>query len=353
MFLAWREIRREKLRYGLVITMIVLISYLLFMLVGLMDGLSNQNTAAIDSWQVQTVWLNINSDDRLSGSLLTSSQVDALPTGKHEALVGDLPVLIQLDRRHRRHPQTVQFIGLKNDEFIAHSKIHLTSGHRVRNDHQLVLDESLKQKGYRLGEQVKVSGMTGHFRVVGFAQNAKINMAPIAYGTLTTWQQAHQGQYQASAVISNQQRSDHVGGLKRYTAQQFINKLPGYTAQNATLQLMIGFLLVISLVIIAVFLYILTMQKKQHYALLRAQGIPAGMMISATIWQALILMIIGVLLAAVLTLLTAQMMPSSAPMLLKFGNMIMMAGGLILIGVVGALLPAMMIVRIDPLDALK
>ena len=67
MFLAWREIRREKLRYGLVITMIVLISYLLFMLVGLMDGLSNQNTAAIDSWQVQTVWLNSNSDDRLSG----------------------------------------------------------------------------------------------------------------------------------------------------------------------------------------------------------------------------------------------------------------------------------------------
>lgn len=34
---------------------------------------------------------------------------------------------------------------------------------------------------------------------------------------------------------------------------EFINKLPGYSAQNATFGFMIGFLMIISLVIIAVF----------------------------------------------------------------------------------------------------
>lgn len=353
MFLAWREIRREKLRYGLVITMIVLISYLLFMLVGLMDGLGNQNTAAIDSWQVKTVWLNSNSDDRLSGSLLTSRQANALTSGNHYAFVGDAPVKISLDQQHHRHFQTVQFIGLDAHEFIAQSKIHLTSGHRVKNDHQLVLDDSLKQKGYHLGDRVRVSGMTGSFRVVGFADNAKINMAPIAYGTLNTWQRSYHGQYLASAVMTDRQQTARATGTQRYSVQQFIDKLPGYTAQNATLHLMIGFLLVISLVIIAVFLYILTMQKKQHYALMRAQGIPASMMISATIWQSLILMVGGVLISVILTLLTAKVLPASAPVLLKPANMLMMSGGLVLIGIVGALLPALMIVRIDPLDALK
>lgn len=86
---------------------------------------------------------------------------------------------------------------------------------------------------------------------------------------------------------------------------------------------------------------------------MRAQGIPASMMISATIWQSLILMVGGVLISVILTLLTAKVLPASAPVLLKPANMLMMSGGLVLIGIVGALLPALMIVRIDPLDALK
>ena len=55
MFLAVKEIRHEKLRYGLIISMIVLIGYLMFMLMGMMLGLANENTAAIDSWDAKSV----------------------------------------------------------------------------------------------------------------------------------------------------------------------------------------------------------------------------------------------------------------------------------------------------------
>ncbi|WP_295747726.1 ABC transporter permease [uncultured Limosilactobacillus sp.] len=353
MFLAWREIKREKLRYGLVIAMIVLISYLLFMLVGLMDGLKNENTAAIESWRTETIWLNRDSNDRLAESVLTRQQVTSLPQNSHFARIGDQPAKITVDRQHHRHPQTVQLIGLAPTEFIARNKVKLSSGHRIRNNHQLVLDESLKQKGYRLGERVVLSGSKEKFRVVGFARNAKINISPVAYGTLTTWQQLRGGNFAASAVITDQKSQESGSGMKRYPVKQFINKLPGYTAQNATLQLMIGFLLVISLVVIAVFLYILTMQKKHQYALLRAQGIPAKTLVMATISQSLVLMIVGLIFATGLTLLTVQLIPSGVPVMLKASNMFFMGIGLIAIGVAGALLPALMIIRIDPLDALK
>lgn len=353
MFLAWREIKREKLRYGLVIAMIVLISYLLFMLVGLMDGLSNENTAAIESWKTKTVWLNKDSNDRLSESLLTTKQVDSLPSGRHFALVGSQPTKMTIDRSSNKRAQSLQFVGLDPNEFIAQSKIQIVSGHCVRNNRQLVLDESLRQKGYHLGDQVKISGSKKTFRVAGFAKNAKLNISPVVYGTLAVWQQMHARKYEAGAVISDQTSSLHGRGMKRYSVQQFINKLPGYTAQNATLELMIAFLLVISLVVIAVFLYILTMQKKRQYALLRAQGIPAKTLVSATICQSLILMVTGIILAVILTLITVQLIPSSVPILLKIVNMVLMAAGLIVIGVIGALLPALMIVRIDPLEALK
>lgn len=53
MFLALKEIKKEKLRSGAIITMIVLICYLIFILTSLSLGLARQNTAAIKSWHVQ------------------------------------------------------------------------------------------------------------------------------------------------------------------------------------------------------------------------------------------------------------------------------------------------------------
>lgn len=48
MFLALKEIKHEKLRYGLIIAMIAMISYLIFILTSLALSLAQENTAAID-----------------------------------------------------------------------------------------------------------------------------------------------------------------------------------------------------------------------------------------------------------------------------------------------------------------
>ncbi|HCU7777651.1 TPA: ABC transporter permease, partial [Staphylococcus aureus] len=51
MFLAWNEIRRNKLKFGLIIGVLTMISYLLFLLSGLANGLINMNKEGIDKWQ--------------------------------------------------------------------------------------------------------------------------------------------------------------------------------------------------------------------------------------------------------------------------------------------------------------
>lgn len=47
MFLALKEIKKEKLRSGLIIAMIALIGYLIFILTGLALGLAHENTDAL------------------------------------------------------------------------------------------------------------------------------------------------------------------------------------------------------------------------------------------------------------------------------------------------------------------
>ncbi|MCT7700329.1 MAG: ABC transporter permease, partial [Lactobacillus iners] len=54
MFLALKEIRYEKVRYGLITCIILLISYLIFILSALAFGLANENTQVIKEWQMQT-----------------------------------------------------------------------------------------------------------------------------------------------------------------------------------------------------------------------------------------------------------------------------------------------------------
>ena len=352
MFLAIREIKHEKTRYGLIIAMVTLISYLMLMMLALMMGLSNENTAAISSWDTKTVFLNSNANVNLSQSLITDKQAGNLT--KHEALVGSVPVVIQTTGKVH-HKQTIQFLGLDQGQYIESKRLELIKGHNPQNDHQITLDEDLLNHGYKLGDRVKLNASTDRFKVVGFTKNTKINISPVAIGTLASWRKLKGvgPQFVGSGIFADRQikKSKHAD-LSRYSVNSFIKKLPGYSAQNSTFMIMIGFLMVISFIIIAVFLYILTMQKKAEYALIRAQGITAKMLINAAVGQAFILMLAGEIISLLLMAITMLTMPKTVPMTVNWPIALLLSLVLLIIGILGALLPVRMINKIDPLDAI-
>lgn len=78
MYLALKEIKHEKIRYSLIIAMVVLISYLVFILTGLALGLAHENTYAIKSWDFEKIALNRDADVNLRQSLLTKVRLSAL-----------------------------------------------------------------------------------------------------------------------------------------------------------------------------------------------------------------------------------------------------------------------------------
>lgn len=353
MFLAIKEIRHEKFRYGLIMAMFILISYLMLILMGLMLGLANENTAAIKSWNTQTVFLNKNSNDSLSQSLITREQIKDL--SNHDALVGATPVVIETTGK-TKHKESIQFVGLDRDQFIYQKQIELVSGHQAKNSQQIVLDESMQSKGYRLGKKVILNSLPQKYEVVGFAKNAKLNIAPIAYGNLETWQRLRgvNSSIVASGIFSDQQQDASAEPqLAHYTVKEFIDRLPGYRAQNTTFLFMISFLMVISLIIIAVFLYILTMQKMAHFAVLRAQGVPAKHLISSTLAQAVILVVVGDVGGIILTELTSLLLPTTVPILMNWPLILGLSIVLIILGILGALLPVRLILKIDPVKALN
>lgn len=352
MFLAFKEMKHEKLHYGLIIAMVILISYLMFFLMGMMLGLQNENDAVIKEWDTKTVFLNKNSNDNLSQSLITRDQL----TGKNQkniALVGQAPVVL---KEKGASKESAQFIGIDPTQFISREKIKLTSGHNAKKNNEIVVDDSLKDKGYHLGDKVTINSQDEKYKIVGFVNDAKLSVAPVVYGSLPAWRELRglNDSVVASGIFSNHQLSKNTySDLQHYTANEYINKLPGYSAQNSTFTFMIGFLMAISLIVIAVFLYILTMQKLSHYAVMRAQGIPARHLIIATVTQSIFLMICGVAGGIILTLITKVAVPMSVPVVMNWPLVSLMAIGLIVLGMIGSLLPVRMILKIDPVRALN
>lgn len=351
MFLAFKEIKHEKLRYGLIVLMIFLISYLIFMLSSLAIGLADENTEAIESWQAQKVVLNKNANISMSQSILTKDDIAAADLTENEAFVGEMPVVA---KSKKRTSISAQFLGVKSNQFIYKSQ-ELVAGRKAKNQHEVTVDEAFKQKGYHLGDKLKLNDSKQEYKIVGFVKNAKINIAPIVYGSLATWKKLRVAMPNvvASAIISkNANYKFNHKNAKTYELKTFINKLPGYTAQNMTFEMMIGFLMIISLIIIAVFLYILTMQKMHNYAVMRAQGIPTKTLVNATISQAVILVLSGVLIGLILMELTTIAMPPVVPM--KFTPLIMIVGvvGMLVMGIIGSLIPVRSILKVDPAKAI-
>ncbi|WP_302175071.1 ABC transporter permease [Limosilactobacillus ingluviei] len=350
MFLAIKEIKHAKVHYGLIIAMVTLIGYLIFMLLGLMLGLANENTAAIDAWSTKTVVLSKGANVNLNQSLIKTADLPPLKAG--DSLVGQSPVVISR-QTGAAHKQSAQLIGLRADQPI-YQHLELVSGHRPQKPRQVVLAANLRTKGYRLGDRIKLAGQKQSLTVVGFAKDGMLNMTPIVYGNLQLWQAVKGGpQFAASAIFSQRTFQLDTTALKAYPRATYVNKLPGYTAQNKTFAAMIGFLMIISMIIIGVFLYILTMQKLPNYAVLRAQGIPGRTLTVATVSQAAVLMVSGGLLSLLLTRLTMLGLPASMPFQLSWPLAAGLTGALVLLGTVGALIPVKLIQRVQPLDALR
>ena len=351
MFLAIKEIKREKLRYGLIILMIFLISYLIFVLSALATGLASENTQALESWDAQKVVLNKNANVSMSQSFLTKSDLKRASLSKDEALLGQIPVVVKKAGR----PQiSAQFIGVKKKQFIYHDQ-ELIAGRRAKKNYEVAVDQAFKTKGYKIGDKLALNGSSRKYKIVGFVKNAKINIAPIIYGTLGSWKKLRQGMptLEASAIISrNNHYKYNYKNSKTYPIDQFIKKLPGYTAQNMTFELMIGFLYIISLIVIAVFLYILTMQKMHNYAVMRAQGIPSSTLVKATISQAIILVLAGLIIGLAAMLVTVKVLPAAVP--ISFTPEIILTGtvGLLLTAIIGSLIPIRSILKVDPAQAI-
>lgn len=362
MFLAWKEIKHSKTRFALIIGVMVLVSYLVYFLTGLAYGLAQDNRTSVDKWEADAIVLTDESNQNINMSMMTIGETEDI-SADETALLGLASSVIRKEGETGEDAKTnVTFFGIDPDEFIMPEVIE---GKPFENDDEVVADISLKEEeGIELGDTVQLAGSDKEVEVVGFTENAKFNVAPVLYTTIASYQEvrfeaaddSEDGRISAVVVRDSTEDLDEIVGdsedLVSYSIGDYINNIPGYSAQVLTFGLMIGFLIVIAAVVIGIFIYVLTLQKTSMFGVMKAQGISSGYIAKSVVAQTFLLSAIGVGLGLLLTVVTSFVLPATVPYSTNWIFFISITALLIIVAVLGALFSVRTVVKIDPLEAI-
>ena len=139
--------------------------------------------------------------------------------------------------------------------------------------------------------------------------------------------------------------------LELIDIDDFINNIPGYTAQILTFGLMIGALSIIASIVIGIYVYSYNAEKS-IFAVLKIQGFKDSMIAKSVLYQTFILVVLGFGLGYLASLLTIWLLPSSVPVALYTPLNIVVTISSIVFALIGTLFSARSILKIDPLEAL-
>lgn len=377
MYLALKEMLYSKKRYMLVISVIVLVSYLVFFLLSLAYGLASANRTAVDAWNADGIVLSDASNITIAISDLDKEILDEIDADEEAPINAMRSVVYRNGDRAEENKISVSFLGMELDSFIFPEVIE---GQAPMSETDVVISSLLSEvNGVEIGDTLEHAQTARVYNVTGITNDYEYTVAPVVYGDLQQFSTAMMA-YRTSAddaevdsdvdaesSASEDDVPERIAGivvrggtptfdnedLRYHPIPEFINNLPGYQAQLLTFGLMIIFLVLIAGVIIGIFMYILTIQKQSIFGVMKVQGIANSFIAKSVLWQTLFISLIGVSIGVGLTVLSAVFLPPTVPIRINWLFFGIIGVFMIIVAVLGAIFSVSAVAKIDPLDAIE
>ena len=371
MFLARKELWFSKKRFFLIGFIIVLITWLVFVLSGLGNGLSDLGTAVIRYSDLDVAIFEKDSELTLGKSTLPESVVaEALEVeGVEEAAsiataAGAIYRGVNVDEETGKKT-AVLFVGIESGSFMEPKTI---SGENLNEaePNRVLVDESLMREGFKLNDKITLNGVGTEYTIGGFVSNKTLNHLPAIFVTMDTLRDfkymvpgSDMGiEKPISAVflkgnnIDTEELTAAIDGIETGSIKETLKGIPGYSAESGTINLMLWLLIFISAFVIAVFFYVLTTQKVNQFGVMKAIGASNGFIIKSVVSEVFLLSGISILIGVGLTYVMTLILPDDMPFTL-LPNMVVLYGVILLAtSLIGSLFSIRSIIKIDPITAL-
>ncbi|MET7378728.1 ABC transporter permease [Streptomyces sp. NPDC005526] len=340
MFVAWRDLRFAKGRFALMGAVVVLITLLVGLLSGLTAGLAGENTSAVRGLPA----------DHLAFA--------APPGGRPVSFTGSALPPTALDRWARRVPYA-EPVAIRTLEAEARGRTAAVSEFAVRPGSGIapagvapgraVLSvKAAAALGVAAGDRVRLG--SAEWTVATVAGGASYSHTPVV------WTAFDGGPATVIALRTNGAdvpAGDRAAGTRTLGRDDALDAIGSYRAENGSLQLMRGFLFVISALVVGAFFTVWTIQRAPDIAVLKALGASTPYLLRDALGQAVLLLVAGTLSGTALAVAVGALVRGGdVPFALDVPTVLVPAAVTVLLGVLGATLSVRRITAVDPLTAL-
>jgi putative ABC transport system permease protein len=377
-YLAVKEIWRNRGRFLLVSLVIALITLLVLFIAALGEGLGNGNREYISKLDGQLIVYRAKTDLLIQSSRLGMDQLDALRQVENVADAAALgtssanlvlpsgektlkAALLGVEPNHVGEPAVTegrQLGGANIDEVLIDSNTAIRSGLKAGDKLVIRVTQGTEDVAFTLP-------------IVGITAGQLYSLQPSIFVPFDTWDRIRpksEAEVNLSIPVANvflvkldnpakveESRTainSQVEKVEAATIKEAIQALPGYSAQQSTLNTQGGFTLFIGILVIGGFFQIQILQKVSQIGVLKAIGTSNPIVAAASVIQIIVVTAIGVAIGGLLTFLLSLTFPPTVPIVFNGTTSAIALIALLLIGPLGGLVSIRYAVRIEPLKAL-
>lgn len=340
MNMAWKEIKKSKVRFLILGSIIFLVSFLTFIISGLSNGLSQDNAALIKDLPDGQFYLNEDANETYTLSRIDESLQQKALDGQQDAAALSIQMGFVNDSEDKQH--SVAFVTTTDSKLFE----HVAPG-------EIVLDQSLEKDGLKVGDILTNNQFSGAFTIKGFVEQAKFSHAPVAYINMDNYKEIYRVNDMQMVFVPGKSDAQAIVGLQSFTNKKFLNTIPSYSAEQMSLNMIVWFLVVISGMLFAIFFYMMNVQKIGLYGILKAIGVKTSALFGMMWSQMLFITIIALTLSVALSQAFTMIAPEGMPFSLTASTTIQLSIVFLIIGFIGATLSGIQIKKVEPLQAIQ
>ncbi|MGK4579846.1 FtsX-like permease family protein [Kitasatospora sp. HPMI-4] len=353
MFVALRDIRFAKGRFALMGAVVTLITTLVVFLYGLTGGLASAASSAITGLPVDRIVFGApaGAAPEVSFGNSTVSPAQAAAFAGAPGVSSVKPLGLSLTRLTTSAAATsVSVLGAE-----ASLLPPLKSGSAPADGQLAVGSDTAAAYHLTVGGQVQVG--PERLTVSAITEQRSYSHAPTVWTTVPTWEKLS-GQTQPTALALDTSSGTGLGaldtaqGTKTVSRSDALSGINGFDAEQGSLQMIQGFLFVVSALVVGAFFTVWTVQRKPDVAVLKAVGASSVYLVRDALAQAAAVLVGGALLGGVAGAVGGVFAAASVPFDVSVASVAVPVTVMVLLGLLGAVLAVRRITAVDPLAAL-
>lgn len=376
-YLAVKEVVRNRGRFLMVALVIALITLLVLFIAALGEGLGNGNRQYVANLDAQLIVFLEKSDYIITASRLDSKIVRTIQRVEGVEDAGPIYTssteIVSLDE-----PLKVSMLGVEPGK---PGMPPILEGREFRTGEvrETVIDRNVAlRSGIQVGDTIEIRSTQGvddeffTLEVVGLVDGQSYFFQPTIFVPPAAWEKMRP--QSESELLSNTpfpniiavklidpsqaeamsaRLVEQVSRIEVADIPTTINNIPGYSAQQGTVQTQGVFTLLIGILVIGGFFQIQILQKVPQIGVLKAIGSSNAVVGLAAVIQIIVVTALGVGIGGGLTFLFSLGFPPTIPLVFNGVNSLFAIILLMLIGPLGGMVSIIYAVRIEPLKALR